>query len=152
VLNAALPSFRHGRSHTEEHYVAETLTHDVARDLILDFIAAIRAADADAARTFLAPGATITFPGPTEFDSVEDFLAWAAARYRNPVYHYSTFDLVHDGPGSTRVYAEGTFDGELLDGRRFEGVRFLDRFDFTGNVITRKLAWSDMADRLRHMG
>ena len=35
---------------------------------------------------------------------------------------------------------------------RFDGVRFIDRFDFTGTLITRKLAWSDMADRLRQMG
>src|ERR1700754_1713400 len=106
--------------------MAESLILDVARDLILQFIEAVRTADADIARRFLAPGATITFPGPIEFSSVEDFLTWAAQRYRNPVYHYKEFDLIHDGGESTRVYAASALDGELLDGRRFHGVRFLD--------------------------
>jgi hypothetical protein len=46
-------------------------------------------------------------------------LTWTAERYRNPIYHYEEFDLIHDGAKSTRVYAAGTLDGELLDGRRF---------------------------------
>jgi hypothetical protein len=132
--------------------MAETLTRDIARDLILRFIEAVRTGDAGAARTFLTPDATITFPGPTQFASVEDFLVWAAARYRNPIYRYEEFDIVHDGAESARVYAVGTLDGELLDGRQFSGVRFLDRFDFDGLHIKRKIAWSDMADRLRRMG
>lgn len=131
--------------------MSNILTVIEARSRILEFIEAVRVADAETAQQYLAPDATLTFPGPTTFDSLQTFFAWASQRYKNPIYHYDEFDLVQIDTIKTRVYAAGTIDGELLDGRHFAGVRFLDRFEFVDKMIVRKDAWSDMADRLRRM-
>ncbi|MNY77286.1 hypothetical protein D3C86_2171320 [compost metagenome] len=55
-------------------------------------------------------------------------------------------------PHRVIVYATGSVDGTLLDGTRFEGVRYIDRFDIVNDKITRKEVWSDMADFLRRRG
>ena len=117
--------------------------------LILDFIAAINARDAKTAETFLAPGFKLTFPGPTEFTAVAPFLEWASGRYRSAEYSYDDFDLVGTENGVLLVYSSGSLDGELVNGEKFKGVRYCDRFRIVNGKILTKETWSDMAEYLR---
>jgi ketosteroid isomerase-like protein len=120
------------------------------RETIEQFIRAVNARDADAAQAMLAPGALLVFPGPTVFEKVSDFLAWAGPRYRKASYIYGDMDFLEKDEG-TVVYAQGRVEGEFPDGVAFSGVRYIDRFTIAGQLILRKEVWSDMADLLRRL-
>lgn len=122
----------------------------MARETIERFIRAVNARDADAAQATLAPGAQLVFPGPTVFEKVGDFLAWAGPRYRKATYTYGEMDFLDKREG-TVVYAQGSVDGEFPDGVAFTGVRYIDRFTIARGRIVRKEVWSDMADLLRRL-
>lgn len=117
--------------------------------LITDFIAAINARDPKAAEAYLAPGFKLIFPGPTEFTAVAPFLEWASGRYRSAEYSYDGFDLVGAEGGMLLVYSSGSLDGELINGEKFEKIRYCDRFRIKNGKILTKETWSDMAEYLR---
>ncbi|MNL34386.1 hypothetical protein D3C87_1563570 [compost metagenome] len=108
-------------------------------------------ADAEAARRTLAPAYELVFPGPASFTNVGAIFEWFAKRYSVARYSYGAMDAI-ELPHRVIVYATGSVDGTLLDGTRFEGVRYIDRFDIVNDKITRKEVWSDMADFLRRRG
>jgi len=112
------------------------------------FIEAINDRDASVARTMMADGATMTFPGGNTFVDVGAFLDWAKGRYRKASYSYDNIEEIVAG-SKTIVYARGSIEGELNDGEKFAGIRVVDRFEIADGKIVRKEAWSDMADYLR---
>ena len=44
------------------------------------------------------------------------------------------------------VYCYGTLSGEWPDGEAFSGIRFIDRFEFAGDLIARQMVWNDLAE------
>jgi len=105
------------------------------------YLQAMEARDLSAARALLAPGFSMTFPGPVTMHRLEELIAWAAPRYRFVKKSYERFDAVQG-----LVYCFGTLSGEWPDGTPFAGIRFIDRFELEGGLITRQDVWNDIAE------
>jgi hypothetical protein len=95
--------------------------------LVRDFLAAMEARDLARARTMLAPGFAMTFPGGARFATLEELVAWAKPRYRWVKKTYARFDALPGAGGDSVVYCHGTLRGVWPDGTGFEGIRFIDR-------------------------
>ncbi|MCG6122317.1 MAG: tautomerase family protein [Microvirga sp.] len=109
------------------------------------FLDAMQERDLERARSFLAPGFEMTFPGDARMTQLEELVAFSASRYRSVRKTYERFDAV---PGGDRaiVYCFGTLSGEWTDGTPFEGIRFVDRFEIEKGAIVRQQVWNDIAE------
>lgn len=105
------------------------------------YLMAMEARDLSAARAMLAPGFTMTFPGGRRMSTLEELIEWARPRYRFVKKTYERFDTSDDV-----VYCFGTLHGEWPDGTPFQGIRFIDRFELAGGLITRQDVWNDIAE------
>jgi ketosteroid isomerase-like protein len=112
-----------------------------AEQLVRDFLAAMERRDLAAAKTFLAPGFFMVFPGGARFDSLEALVESARSRYRSAKKTYERFDTFDGG-----VYCFGTLHGELLDGTPYSGVRFIDRFTVRDGKLVDQRVWNDLAE------
>ncbi len=101
--------------------------------------------DLSAAKAFLAPGFTMTFPGGRQMTSLDELIEWSKTRYRRVEKTYERFDEVADAD-RTVVYCFGTLSGEGLDGAAFSGIRFIDRFTIKDGLISEQLVWNDMGE------
>jgi len=99
----------------------------------------------DDATRYLASGITLTFPGGRTFSNLADQVASSATRFRTVRKVHERFDAV-EVDGSIIVYSLGTLEGEGLDGRRFSGVRYIDRFDVRDGLIVDQRVWNDLAE------
>lgn len=113
--------------------------------LVRDYLAAMEARDLARAHSFIADGFVMHFPAAPPMHSLGELVAWSKPRYRSVRKTYDGFDVAARD-GSTVVYAFGTLHGEWLDGTRFEGIRFIDRFEVVGGRLTRQDVWNDMAE------
>lgn len=95
--------------------------------------------DLATARSLLAPGFTMTFPGGVTMTRLEDLLAWAAPRYQHVAKTFECFDSIGD-----IVYCFGTLSGARPDGAPFSGIRFIDRFEISNGKLIRQDVWNDM--------
>lgn len=112
-------------------------------DVALAFLRALEARDLPAARALLAPGAVMTFPGGARFATLEALVDWARGRYRRVA---KRIEAVEAGAS---VWVRGTLHGEWPDGTPFDGVRFVDRFQIAGGLITAQEVWNDLAEARR---
>ena len=62
------------------------------RETVERYLAAMEARDLDLARTFLADGFTMAFPGSATFTSPEQLVEWAKPRYRSIAKTQGVFD------------------------------------------------------------
>jgi len=99
----------------------------------------------DDATRYLASGITLTFPGGRTFSNLADQVASSATRFRTVRKVHERFDAV-EVDGSIIVYSLGTLEGEGPDGRRFSGVRYIDRFDVRDGLIVDQRVWNDLAE------
>jgi SnoaL-like domain len=120
---------------------------ETAAEIVTRFLRLMEARDLEDAARLLAPGFRMVFPGGREMERLEDLVAWSRGRYRSV---RKTFDRIEAaGPA---VWVTGTLSGEWLDGRSFEGIRYVDRFELEGGVIRRQEVWNDMGEfRLSEM-
>ncbi len=109
------------------------------------FLRLVEARQLDEAASYMAPGATITFPGGRQFTDLREQVASSAGRFRHVRKVFEDFDAVADGD-KVVVYAFGTLEGEALDGSPFDGVRFIDRFVLVDGRIVDQKVWNDMAE------
>jgi len=98
------------------------------------------------ARSLLAPGFTMTFPGTSPMTSLEQVIDWARPRYRHVRKSFEGFDTVPGPDKSAIVYVRGTLSGEWPDGTPFDGIRFIDRFELVAGQIIRQDVWNDIAE------
>lgn len=112
-----------------------------AASVVRTYLQAMEARDLATARAMLAPDFTMTFPGPVTMQRLEQLIAWAAPRYRFVKKTYERFDAMRG-----LVYCFGTLSGEWPDGTPFSGIRFIDRFELEGGLITRQDVWNDIAE------
>jgi ketosteroid isomerase-like protein len=110
---------------------------------VKDYLAAMERRDLAAARDYLAPGFRMVFPGGRRFDSLQALVEFAKGRYRSALKNYERFDTAGDV-----VYCFGTLYGERLDGSRYEGIRFIDRFTVRGGKLLDQQVWNDMGELL----
>ncbi len=116
-----------------------------ASALVRAFLEAMQARDLAAAREFLAPGFSMQFPGTAPMHALEQLVEWARGRYQQVAKTYERFEESW-GDGVTTVYCSGTLHGIWPDGRPFEGVRFIDRFEVEAGRIRRQDVWNDLAE------
>jgi len=107
------------------------------------YLDAMERRDLAAAKTFLAPGFYMVFPGNKRFDALEQLVESAKGRYRSARKTYERYETAGDA-----VYCYGTLHGELLDGAPYSGIRFIDRFTVRGGKLVDQNVWNDMAEVL----
>ncbi|MFK7954788.1 MAG: hypothetical protein AB8B96_01740 [Lysobacterales bacterium] len=120
-------------------------TLNEASTAVQNFLQSMEARDLDRAKTFLAPGFTMEFPGSQTFTSLDDLVHWSGERYRAVRKHYDCFDALADD-GAIIVYCWGTLSGEWLDGVPFSDIRFIDRFVVRDSRFESQKVWNDIAD------
>lgn len=119
-----------------------------AAETVREFLGAMEARDLDRAKSLLADGFTMTFPGGARFSALEDLVAWGKQRYRFVKKTYEAFDECFGDDGMV-VYCFGTLAGEWPDGTPFGGVRFIDRFTVDGGKLGDQKVWNDLAEFVR---
>lgn len=115
-------------------------------DVVLRFLAAMEARDMNLARSFLAQGFTMFFPGAESMTTLEDLIDWAKPRYQNVHKTFSGVDTIPPEGGAAIVYCRGTLSGKWLDGSVFDNIRFIDRFELVNGQISRQDVWNDVAE------
>jgi len=110
---------------------------------VREYLGAMERRDLAKAKSFLAPGFHMLFPGGKRFDTLEQLVESAKGRYRSAKKTYERFDPFDGG-----VYCFGTLHGELLDGTPYSGVRFIDRFTVRDGKLVDQMVWNDMAEVL----
>ena len=108
--------------------------------------------DLPAAKSLLAPGFFMLFPGAVRFDTLEALVEWAKPRYKRALKTYERFDVAPQPDGISAVYCFGTLHGELNDGSAFSGVRFIDRFTVRAGKLVDQMVWNDLAEVLDKLG
>ena len=120
---------------------------DAARRAVV-FLRAMERRDLALARSFLAPGFTMCFPGTGEMQQLEQLIERSARRYRGVVKDFERIDVgaaARDGRAAI-VYCSGRLRGSWADGRTFAGIRFIDRFELVDGLIRRQDVWNDMGE------
>jgi len=98
----------------------------------------------------LAESFEMTFPGGQRMRALTELVAWAKNRYERVEKAYTGIDESWTDAGNV-VYARGTLSGIWLDGRPFEGIRFIDRFEIQDGLIVKQDVWNDMGEyKLEH--
>ncbi|MHA1536667.1 MAG: nuclear transport factor 2 family protein [Alphaproteobacteria bacterium] len=116
-----------------------------AGQVVRDFLAAMEARELKKAQSMLADGFAMVFPGTGPMHDLGELIAWAKDRYASVAKRYERFDTA-PGEAGVAVYCFGTLHGEWLDGRAFEGIRFIDRFTVADGKIVDQRVWNDMGE------
>ena len=99
--------------------------------------------DLDGASAFLAPGATLHWPGGVIYGGLREMVAAAAGRYRWVRKHRDQYAVGSDPSGRTVVTSRGRLYGENLHGVPFDDVRYVDVFVLDGGRIIEQHVWND---------
>lgn len=118
-----------------------------AAETVARFLRLMEARDLEGARTLLAPGFRMVFPGGREMETLEELVAWSRPRYRFVIKTFDRFDAMGDV-----VYSLGTLRGEWPDGTAFENIRYIDRFEMKDGLIWRQDVWNDMGELVAAKG
>lgn len=121
---------------------------EAAREVIQAYLRTMERRDLATARTMLAPGFTMVFPGGRRFDTLEALVESSRRRYRSALKHFDRIDVADNGDGSCTAYVFGTLYGELLTGEKYEGIRYIDRFTVRDGRLVDMMVWNDMAEIL----
>lgn len=116
-----------------------------AATVVRDYLGAMEARDLDKAKSMLRDDFVMTFPGTGGMHKLEELMAWSKERYTKVGKTYEHFDTAPGADGVV-VYCFGTLQGEWLDGRTFEGIRFIDRFTVVDGKIKDQRVWNDMGE------
>lgn len=116
-----------------------------ASQIVLDYLAAMEARDLDKAKSFLAEGFWMEFPGAVRMTSLEELIAWSKPRYQKVGKTYDGFAEAY-GEGETVVTCHGMLHGVWPDGSPFSDIRFVDRFTLQGGLLTSQMVWNDLAE------
>ena len=114
-----------------------------SEETVRAYLSAMERRDLATAKSFLAPGFRMTFPGDQRFTTLEQLVERSRDRYRSAKKRYDVFDSFDD-----KVYCFGTLYGELLDVTQYSGIRFIDRFTVKDGKLVDQKVWNDMAEVL----
>lgn len=120
--------------------------HDGLKGTALRYLAAMEARDLAAAQAFVAPDAVFVFPGGVQRRDLAAIIAGSGTRYRRIAKSVDRCDLVPGVGNRAVVYVLGTLHGLWPDGAAFAGIRFIDRFEFREELITRQEVWNDSGE------
>lgn len=116
-----------------------------ATPVVRAFLEAMGRRDLEAAAQWLAPGFEMVFPGGRAMHRLHELVEWAKGRYQSVEKRCERFEESWQGD-VTVVHCSGTLQGRWPDGRPFEGVRFIDRFELESGKIRRQEVWNDLAE------
>ena len=120
--------------------------HDGPRALALRYLAAMERRDLDAARGLVSEDAVFVFPGGVRRSDLSAIVAGSSGRYRSIAKHIERCDLCERADGTAVVYVLGSLYGQWPDGSTFSGIRFVDRFEIEGGLISRQEVWNDSGE------
>lgn len=117
---------------------------------VRDFLDAMETRDLASAERYLAANVVMQFPGAPPMQRLNEVVEWAQNRYRRVSKTFHAVDLCtypsHWAyPNHCVVMCHGELAVEWLDGSTTTGVRFIDRFELTDDLITRQDVWNDLA-------
>ena len=115
-------------------------------EVVRSFLAAMQVRDLTRAQALLDPDFLMQFPGAAPMHALQELIDWAAPRYKSVSKIYDGFDAMQSPGDAAIVYCRGALSGVWLDGKAFEGIRFIDRFEVAGGKIIRQDVWNDMAE------
>ncbi|KIN63473.1 putative tautomerase [Sulfitobacter noctilucicola] len=116
------------------------------KEIVRSYLLAMERRDIDTAQEMLGDGFVMQFPGTAPMSKLSELIEWAAPRYRSVTKTYEGFDAMQSSSDAAIVYARGTLSGVWPDGTDFEGIRFIDRFELIGGLITQQDVWNDIAE------
>lgn len=122
------------------------MERDAAISFVSEYLRLVAERKIEEAAAYLAPDARLVFPPGLTFTSNEEVADWAKARYHWVDKARERWDVVSVADGRTIVYSLGTLFGENLHGVRFEGIRYLDRFEIQNGKIVLQEVWNDLAE------
>lgn len=139
----------------ENYYRGRTVRRPAAAkpdpgQIVRDYLAAMEARDIPRAQGFLSKTFEMSFPGTDPMKTLQELIDWAKPRYTFVTKTYEGFDTMQSPGDAAIVYCRGTLAGEWPDGRAFEGIRFIDRFEVVGDKITKQDVWNDIAETKAH--
>lgn len=113
-------------------------------ELVRDYLEAMEGRNLDKARGFLNESFIMTFPGGAQFTDLEALVEWSKDRYR---FAKKTIHDLSAAYESDRIVVtcHGDLAGEWTDGKPFERVRFMDRFEVKSGKLLRQDVWNDLA-------
>jgi phenylpyruvate tautomerase PptA (4-oxalocrotonate tautomerase family) len=114
-------------------------------DVVRAFLSCMESRDLEKAKTFLTEDFSMCFPGAARFTRLEELVEWGASRYRFVRKTYEAFEECF-GESGPAVYCFGTLSGEWPDGTPFSDIRFIDRFEVTGGMLSDQRVWNDLAE------
>jgi len=118
-----------------------------AAAIVDTFLEASMVPDPETAALYIAEDVVIHFTGATPMSHPREMTAYNAKRY-NWVKKKMERSDVCPGDGKTVVYGIGTLYGEWMNGVRFEGNRYVDRFVIVDDKIVKIDVWNDSAERI----
>lgn len=113
---------------------------------VQSFLDAMAVRDLARAGSMIGTGFVMHFPGAAPMNALQDLVEWARDRYQSVGKTISQYDHVPSQGGAEVVYCYGTLHGVWPDGTAFADVRFVDRFELKGGLITRQDVWNDLAE------
>jgi hypothetical protein len=118
-------------------------------EVVNAYLAAQMKPDPVLAATYIAPEFEIIFTGGRRMKAVSEAVAFNKGRYKWVKKNIVRTDTVAGGSANeTVVYSLGTLYGEWLDGTKFEGNRFTDRFVVKNGKIVQQSVLNDSAEIL----
>ncbi len=122
-----------------------------ARMIVEAFLVASMVPDPETAAKYIAKDVVIHFTGKTRMAHPTEMTAYNASRYNWVKKDIERYDVA-PGDGVTTIYSTGTLYGEWPNGDRFEGNRYVDRFEVRNNKIVKIDVWNDSAERILKRG
>lgn len=116
-----------------------------AVQLVERFLRLMEERDLEAAETYMAQDARITFPGGRTFASQREMVAAAGGRYQWVKKQFDHLEAFAQGEAMV-VYVLGTLYGLNRFDVPFSGVRFVDRFVLVDGRIVQQDVWNDLAE------
>ena len=116
-----------------------------AVDVVKTFLGAMGKRDFATMETVMAPNFKMTVTGGSVFSHPRDFAAQSKARQKSAIKTTDRYDEIPTANGAI-VYSIGSMAGEWNNGKKYQDVRYIDRFEIVNGKIADMNVYSDMAE------
>jgi hypothetical protein len=130
-----------------------TAPHDATlmQMLVRQYISAMETDNVEGVKRLSRDPATLEYPGGLKFPCVERLLEWSKTRHKGIRHMIEDIRIIASGTDAV-AYVDGILRGTWMDDTTFEGIRFIYKFDISGDCITYTRLWSDVADTILKNG
>lgn len=128
--------------------MSENLTDkDMAaqKAFVVEFLKTMEARDLEKARTMIASGFVMEFPGSGKMNRFEELIAWGKDRYQFVTKTIKDVSASVKENGDVVIYCHGMLAGRWINDVPFENIRFIDRFVLRDGLIVQQDVWNDLA-------